>query len=182
MIDASNQDAKAERIVSEIVTGAGRTPQSSLETVRATSPKCSLSANGMTQKEQRRRKRRLRKQRRYQADYRERKREAEEAAMRAAPDVFDVMEALSPEENRAISERVDREGRERDTWKDRLHLAKDQRGIVQLPYWFQVYAEQELRVQGIGLEEQRAVDYTLDVLMPRGPMNDERPWYEMVHA
>lgn len=25
-------------------------------------------------------------------------------------------------------------------------------------------------------QEQRPVDYTLDVLMPQGPMNDERPW------
>ena len=48
-------------------------------------------------------------------------------------------------------------------------------------YWFQVFAKHELRLQGIGLEEQRAVDYTLGALMPQGPMNEERPWYNLVH-
>jgi hypothetical protein len=86
------------------------------------------------------------------------------------------------EETLACWERVPREKCERDNWRDRLYLARDQKGVKDsLSYWFLVYAEHELRVQGIGLDDQRAVDYTLD-LMAQGSMTDDRVWYERVHG
>src|SRR5437773_369039 len=50
----------------------------------------------------------------------------------------------------ATWERVGREMRARQDWRERLYRARDARGIRDIfGYWFMVYAEHELRLKGI---------------------------------
>ena len=189
MIDTSTQDAKVERIVSGTDRPGGQAPKTMAEEGRATSPQTSRKPS-FRRPRARRKARALRKQRERNKRYRQRK---EKAAMRRHPtlsneEIAAVEEAAGFEARsyradagciRAAPKPVAQDMRRRELWRQGLSAASTARGITDVcTYEFHRYAEQEIRAQGIPLDDPRAVDYFFDVLLPkhRGKTHDARNW------